>query len=122
MSNKLSPQDYVNLIVRYVNKKHKSLLNSTFTFDKIYKFCLKNTEVLDDGDEKYIKQIIENTIDTLETCGNVIKKGYVYVVKKQVSLSESLFPVEDNVPNMNLTKEQFDKLNKICTESEEKSF
>jgi hypothetical protein len=59
MRNKLVPQHYCEMVIEYVNSKYSiPLINGVFTEKGCYNYCIKNTEVLDPGDDVKIKHII----------------------------------------------------------------
>lgn len=91
--NNLCPDDYVGFIKKYVEKKQG------YTKNDIYKFCVANTEFMDEGDDEEIKRIIDISI---EQFGRHLKKiGEIYFT---VSSVEDV--VVEDYPNikMNLSE------------------
>ena len=108
VQNKLCPQNYVNMVVDFVNYK-----SSGFTADMIVKYCIKKTEHLDDGDEGRIEKLVDNTLNELEQNGYISSRGNWYKTRKQVTFADCFIVVEDRVPPMRITKERVRKLNEI---------
>lgn len=107
--NELVPQDYCNLVVDYISS-FRGLL--PFTVDAITKYCIKKTEVLDDGDEEEIEHIVRETLETLRDTGYLTKSAGSYVAIKDV-LKADIFVMEDPKPMKKLSKEMIDRINEI---------
>ena len=107
--NELVPQDYCNMVVDYI-ASFKGLL--PFTIQKVTKYCIKHTEVLDEGDEEQIEHIVRKTLETLRDTGYLTKSAGLYVAIKDV-LKADIYVMEDPKPMKKLSKEMIDRINEI---------
>lgn len=116
MSNKLTPQDYCDMIVEYVNAKHGYFMRSKykqFTEEDVYNYCLQNTEQLDSNDTTEIDKLVKNVLATLTRAAYLSLCGETYRTESRVDDERDLF-VFDDVPEMGkLTLEQVQRLNSI---------
>ena len=84
--------------------------------DRVTKYCIKKTKVLDEGDEEKIKQIVIETLETLHGCGYLTrsKSGNRFrpVWDKSV-LDFDGFVFENPKPMGKISKEMIDMLNDI---------
>ena len=107
--NELVPQDYCNMVVDYI-ASFKGLL--PFTVKAITKYCIKKTQVLDEGDEEQIEHIVRETLETLRDTGYLTKSAGLYVAVKDV-LKADIYVMEEPKPMKQLSKEMIDRLNEI---------
>lgn len=58
--NKLCPQDYCNMIKRFIDERSGCffVIKRKFTESEVYNYCINHTEILDKGDDLLIKNII----------------------------------------------------------------
>ena len=104
--NNLCPQDYCQMIVEFIS------INRFVTKSKIIDYCIKNTEVLDDGDYEKISKLVQNVLDTLSDAGFVSKCGEKYQEVKNVKKFTGA--IIDDVPSMRkLSKKEINRLNEI---------
>ena len=106
--NELVPQDYCNMVIAYIMGKG----SWPFTVEKVVKYCIKKTKVLDEGDEEQIEHIVRETLKTLTNCGYLDKSDDTYVQIKDVYEFNG-FVMEDPKPMGEITPEMIDRLNDI---------
>ena len=107
--NELVPQDYCNMVVDYI-ASFTGLL--PFTVKAITKYCIKKTQVLDEGDEEQIEHIVRETLETLRDTGYLTKSAGLYIAVKDV-LKADIYVMEDPKPMGEITPEMIDRLNDI---------
>ncbi len=109
--NRLCPQHYCEMVLEYL-VGFRTIF--PFTVDKISKFCIKRTEVLDDGDDEKIRHIVELTLKTLCQHGYIVKHGqcYTIVTTKDIRDFEGVI-MEEPKTMVRFTKEMFDRINEI---------
>ena len=108
IQNSLCPQDYVNMVVNYVNSR-----TSGYTADMIVEYCISKTAHLDQGDEKRIERLVDNTLEELNGSEYISNRGDWYKTRRSVSFAECFIKIEDKVQPMRLTEERVRKLNEI---------
>lgn len=107
--NELVPQDYCNMVVDYISS-YRGLM--PFSVKKVAKYCIKKTEVLDEGDEQQIEHIVRETLETLCNTGYLTRSAGLYVVVKDV-LKADVYVMEEPKPMRKLSKEMIDRINEI---------
>ena len=107
MKNKLTPQDYCELIVEFVNMQTKNNFSET----DIYNYCVSKTEILDVKDNIRIKKLIANVLNTLTNRGFISKsEGKGFALIKHISQTDSI-TIFEGEPKMNpLTQKQANKI------------
>lgn len=106
--NELVPQDYCNMVISYIMGKGPW----PFTVKKVVNYCIKKTEILDDGDEEQIEHIVRKTLETLYDCEYLAKSGGLYMQITPVSNFDG-FVFENPKPMGKVSKEMIDRLNEI---------
>lgn len=119
MGNRLTPQDYCNMIVEYVNLRYKFLRANyrQFTEVDVYKYCLSKTEVLDKNDDVEIMKIVRNTLATLVRAEHLSLFGATYTVENRVTDSSNITVFEEPAKMKKLTSERIKALNDINVSS-----
>lgn len=107
--NVLVPQDYCNMVVDYI-ASFKGLL--PFTVKAITKYCIKKTQVLDEGDGEQIEHIVRETLETLRDTGYLTKSAGLYIAVKDV-LKADIYVMEDPKPMRKMSKEMIESINEI---------
>ena len=107
MKNKLTPQDYCEMIVKFVNMQSAN----NFSEADIHNYCVSNSEVLDIKDNIIIKQIISNVLTTLTNRGFLSKQeGKGFTLVKQITQADSITIFECEPKMKSLTQKQANKL------------
>ena len=89
--NHLTPQEYTNMVLTYLNK-FKSLILPVNISD-ITNYCVKKSKILDIGDEIEIRRIVETTLKALEQRGYLAHVGgeVFCVIKSLSNLNTTIF-------------------------------
>ena len=112
MNNKLTPQDYCEMIIKFVNTQIKQ----EFSTADVYNYCVSKTEVLDVKDNIRIKQIISNVLTTLTNRGFLSnKEGKNFALLKQISQDDSITIFEGEPQMSSLTQKQINRLMNLNT-------
>lgn len=112
MNNKLTPQDYCEMIVKFVNAQIKQ----EFSIIDVYNYCVSKTEVLDIKDNIRIKSIISNALTTLTNRGFLSnKEGKNFALLKQISQDDSITIFEGELQMSSLTQKQINRLMNLNT-------
>lgn len=114
--NKLCPQDYCEMILEYLVSFRTVF---PFTVDKISKFCVKRTKVMDEGDAEKIAHIVELTLKTLSQHGYVVNHGQCYsiVATKDIINFEGVV-IEEPQIKIGFSKEMIDRINQLNEETQ----
>jgi len=115
MGNKLTPQDYCNMIVEYVNLRYKYLRTKyrQFTEDDVYKYCLSKTAVLDENDDVEIMNLVRKTLATLVGASYLSLFGPTYTVENCITDTSEITVFEEPAKMRKLTPERIRALNSI---------
>ncbi len=104
MANKLTPQHYVNMIIYYIENKQDFI-----TKEDLYKYCIRKTEELDAGDERYIQSIIDKLVKQLRH-GRYISMQDLIHFRQIKSFRNCMITIDDDMPKLNITEEQAKKI------------
>ena len=112
MANTMCPQDYVDLVRRFLAHNARALL--PFTVDTVTKYCIKKTPELDPGDEEIIKHIVTETLEMYhgKRCLKQVRNTYHVAFGANISDVEG-FVLEDPKPMKPLSKEMTERLDDI---------
>ena len=104
MANKLTPQHYVNMIIYYIETKQDFI-----TKEKVYNYCISQTEELDAGDEQYIQSIIDKLVRQLRH-GRYISMQDLVHFRQVKSFRDCMINIEDDIHELRITEEQAKKI------------
>ena len=104
MANQLTPQHYINMIIHYIEAKQDFI-----TKEKLYNYCISQTEELDEGDEQYIQSIIDKLVRQLRQ-GRYISMQDLVHFRQIKSLTNCMITIDDDMPSLNITEEQAKKI------------
>lgn len=112
MKNKLTPQDYCEMIVKFVNAQIKQ----EFSTIDVYNYCVSKSEILDVKDNIRIKKLIANVLNTLTNRGFISKsEGKGFTLIKQISQTDSITIFEGEPQMSSLTQKQINRLMNLNT-------
>lgn len=86
MANKLTVQQYINMVLDFVHKK-SCVFNISFTTDDVYRYMCKRTKGFDGFDERLARKTADRTLEILRKsyylsqCGKMFKpvRSVMYV-------------------------------------------
>ena len=113
MRNELCPQNYVDMVVEYVNRSGSWKFDEYYSFEGVVEYCFKNTSEFDPGDEKYIEKIVRKTLESLEYAGYIFKTNGVYRTKKKINKITPIKIEDDLPPIKSITSDRIKKLMEI---------
>lgn len=119
MANKLTVQQYINMVLDFVHKK-SCVFNISFTTDDVCKYMCKRTKGFDGFDERIARKIAERTLEMLRKsyylsqCGKSFKPVRSVMCVDFIT-ADIIFPekgfdnkqISQTLKNINISQDSF---------------